>query len=116
MTSGAHAHGPELGAQPAEIRQPDEGLGGRARIYFFCIAGLACAVVLPFVHRLSTTHAWRDFVVLSALAAGSQLFTVMSPRNQSYHTATVFLLAAILLLPPELIALMALVQHIPEWL
>ena len=41
---------------------------------------------------------------------------VRTPRDQSYHTTIVFLIPAALLLPPELVALMGVVQHIPEWL
>ena len=40
----------------------------------------------------------------------------MTPGNQSYHTTGVFLVAGALLLPPELVALMATVQHVPDWL
>ena len=39
-----------------------------------------------------------------------------TPRDQAYHTAIVFLIAAAFLLPPELVALMGIVQHVPEWL
>src|SRR5581483_5568129 len=39
-----------------------------------------------------------------------------SPRNAQYHTSVVFLVAAALLLPPELLVLIPLVQTIPEWL
>jgi diguanylate cyclase (GGDEF)-like protein/putative nucleotidyltransferase with HDIG domain len=118
MTEGVLSRDPELRATPANVDpvRDDDGLPLPAKIFFFTIAAIACAVALPFMHRLSTTHAWRDFILLSIFAGGAQLFTVMTPRNQSYHTAIVFLLAAILLLPPELIALMALAQHVPEWL
>ena len=33
-----------------------------------------------------------------------------------YHTSIVFIVAAALLLPPELLVLIPLVQTIPEWL
>ncbi len=46
----------------------------------------------------------------------AQLFVVRTPRNQSYHTTVVFLIPAAMLLPPELVALMGVIQHIPEWL
>ena len=39
-----------------------------------------------------------------------------TPRNQAYHTTIVFLIPAAMLLPPELVALMGVVQHVPEWL
>ena len=39
-----------------------------------------------------------------------------TPRNQSYHTTIVFLIPAAMLLPPELVALIGVAMHIPEWL
>jgi len=41
---------------------------------------------------------------------------VRTPNDQAYHTGIVFLIAAAFLLPPELVALMGVVQHVPEWL
>ena len=61
-------------------------------------------------------HDWMTFVVLAAAATVAQVFPVKSPRNLMYHTSVVFLVAAALLLPPELIVLIPLVQTIPEWL
>ena len=62
------------------------------------------------------THDWVAFFILGSAAATAQLFRVQTPRDQAYHTAIVFLIAAAFLLPPELVALMGIVQHIPEWL
>src|SRR5262249_10869107 len=77
------------------------------------------AVAGPPISRLApSTHGWTTFLILAAAASIAQLFvvTVTTNREQSYHTATVFLIAAALLLPPELVALMCIVMHIPEWL
>jgi diguanylate cyclase (GGDEF)-like protein/putative nucleotidyltransferase with HDIG domain len=46
----------------------------------------------------------------------AQFFVVRTPGNKSYHTTGVFLIAAVLLVPPSLLALVPLIQHIPEWL
>ena len=46
----------------------------------------------------------------------AQFFVVRTPGNKSYHTTGVFLIAAVLLLPPGLVALIPLIQHVPEWL
>src|SRR5438132_9101583 len=62
------------------------------------------------------THGWLTFVILASLAGIAQLFVVRTAHDHSYHTAIVFLIAAVLLLPPEMVALMGVVQHIPEWL
>src|SRR5205823_3927369 len=59
---------------------------------------------------------WFAFLILSSAAATAQLFRVQTPRDQAYHATIVFVITAAFLLPPELVALMGVVQHIPEWL
>ena len=59
---------------------------------------------------------WATFALLATAAALAQLFVVITPRNQSYHMTIVFLVPAALLLPPELLPVIAVVQHVPEWL
>ena len=72
---------------------------------------------MPLVPRITThTHGWVAFLVLSGCAAVAQLFVVRTTRNQSYHTSTAFLIAGALLLPPELVVLLGVVQHVPDWL
>ena len=46
----------------------------------------------------------------------AQVALVKTPHNQSYHATNVFLIPAILLLPPELVVVVAILQHIPAWL
>jgi diguanylate cyclase (GGDEF)-like protein/putative nucleotidyltransferase with HDIG domain len=94
----------------------DEPLPRNARIYFALIATATAAATLPFMARLQDTHDWLAFFILGSAAAVAQLFVVRTPRDQAYHTAIVFLIAAAFILPPELVALMGIVQHVPEWL
>jgi hypothetical protein len=94
----------------------DDGLPRNARIYFVVVALVTGASTLPFLGRLQHTHDWAAFLILGSAAAVAQLFVVRTPRDQAYHTAIVFLIPAALLLPPELVALMGIVQHVPEWL
>ena len=96
-----------MSAVPNEISLvPDPGSGRNeslprnARIYFFLVAVATAAATLPFLGRLQATHEWIAFLVLGSLAAVAQLFTVRTPRDQAYHTAIVFLVAAALILPP----------------
>jgi diguanylate cyclase (GGDEF)-like protein/putative nucleotidyltransferase with HDIG domain len=78
------------------------------------LAGALGALYLP---RLGpATDGWRTFALLGIAAAASQLFIVITPRNQSYQTSIVFLLPAVFLLPPELAVLLPFAQHVPEWL
>jgi diguanylate cyclase (GGDEF)-like protein/putative nucleotidyltransferase with HDIG domain len=86
--------------------------------FYFAAVVLATATaatpLLPHIH--ARTSGWTAFVVLSVCAALAQLFVVQTTRDQSYHTSTAFLIAGALLLPPELVVLMGVVQHVPEWL
>jgi diguanylate cyclase (GGDEF)-like protein/putative nucleotidyltransferase with HDIG domain len=110
--------GPELpGSGPARERHSDARLPIRATIYFFVIAAAAAIAAVPLLtHLRVTTGGWVTFIILGSAAAFAQLFVVRTPRNQSYHTTIVFLIPAVMLLPPELVPLMGLIQHVPEWL
>jgi diguanylate cyclase (GGDEF)-like protein/putative nucleotidyltransferase with HDIG domain len=117
-----------MSAVPSEIafgRGPgsSDGRGTRlsrsAMVYLVGIGLAAGAVALPFGARLQEQHTvriWGTFLLLASGAALAQVLLVKTPRNQSYHATNVFLVPAILLLPPELVALLAIVQHIPAWL
>jgi len=110
-----------MGAAPSEVRfaapRRSPALTPGAWFYF---AAVVAATVLSAVPLISMVHVdksgWAAFIVLSACAAVAQLFVVRTTRDQSYHTSTAFLIAAALLLPPGLVVLVAVVQHIPEWL
>jgi diguanylate cyclase (GGDEF)-like protein/putative nucleotidyltransferase with HDIG domain len=106
---------------PAEEHAPaapgaDRGLSLPARLFFALTVGGAVAAALPFVGRLPHARDWAIFGVLVSAASLAQLFPARTPRDQTYATAVIFLGAAVLLLPPELIAMMAAIQHVPEWL
>jgi diguanylate cyclase (GGDEF)-like protein/putative nucleotidyltransferase with HDIG domain len=92
-------------------------LAAKATAYFVVVALATAVAVVPLLARLKPdTPGWATFLLLGGIAAVAQLFVVRTPRNQSYHTTIVFLVPAAMLLPPELVALMGLIQHIPEWL
>ena len=96
------------------------GRGGclaRARIYLAVLAVVTVAAAGKFyLGAPSITRGWGTFVVLAVAATIAQMFPVKSPRNMMYHTSVVFLVAAALLLPPELLVLIPLIQTVPEWL
>ena len=85
--------------------------------YFLLVAAGAVAVTAPFLAEFDGhTGDWLEFVLLATSVAVAQFFVVRTPGNKSYHTTGVFLIAAALLLPPALLALIPLIQHMPEWL
>jgi diguanylate cyclase (GGDEF)-like protein/putative nucleotidyltransferase with HDIG domain len=93
------------------------GLPRGAKIYL-AILGLATVAAAGnfYLGVTNIRHDWGTFVILAVAATIAQVFPVKSPRNQMYHTSVVFLVAAALLLPPELIVLIPLIQTVPEWL
>ena len=96
------------------VGQGSPKLATKAAAYFVVVALATAVSVLPLLSRLSPhTPGWPTFVILGLIAAVAQLFVVRTPRNQSYHTTIVFLIPAAMLLPPELVAFMGLIQHIP---
>jgi diguanylate cyclase (GGDEF)-like protein/putative nucleotidyltransferase with HDIG domain len=95
----------------------DNQLSRGAKIYLTAVAALAAAIAVPQLAELSSSRQdWVEFVLLAGAAAVAQLFVVKTPHDQSYHTSIVFVMPAVFLLPLELIVLMAVVQHVPEWL
>ena len=95
----------------------DNQLSRGAKIYLTAVAALAAAVAVPQLVELTPARQdWLEFLLLAGAAAVAQLFVVKTPRDQSYHTSIVFIMPAVFLLPLGLVVLMAVVQHVPEWL
>jgi len=93
------------------------GLPLSATVYELVVAAAALAAAIPFVLRLDgETRGWATFGILAIGAAASHTYTVRTAKDSSFHTSWVFLIPAAMLLPPELVALLGVVMHIPEWL
>jgi diguanylate cyclase (GGDEF)-like protein/putative nucleotidyltransferase with HDIG domain len=106
----------EAGPVGADER-PRHVLPPSAVAYEIVVGIAAVAVALPFLLRLDThTRGWTTFGILAAGAAASHTYTVRTAKNTSFHTSWVFLIPAALLLPPELVALLGVIMHVPEWL
>ena len=96
---------------------PFGSLSPKAIAYFVVVLAATLAVTVPFLIRIDqNTQGWLTFAILAVAVALAQFYVVRTPGNKSYHTTGVFLIAAVLLLPPELVAPIALLQHVPEWL
>ena len=103
---------------PRSARRGYPPMSLAAKAYFALVVAAAAAVAGPLMLRLHSDGVgdWSAFAVLAGAAALAHLFVVFTPRNQSCHTTIVFLIPAIVMLHPELLALIPLVQHVPEWL
>jgi diguanylate cyclase (GGDEF)-like protein/putative nucleotidyltransferase with HDIG domain len=96
---------------------PVRELTPRAIVYCGVVMAFAATVAAPLLtHVQASGNQWAAFAVFASCAAVAQLFTVQTPRNHGFQTTNVFLIPAVLLLPAPLVALIALVQHVPEWL
>jgi diguanylate cyclase (GGDEF)-like protein len=92
-----------------------DGLPGQARVYLLAVAAAATAAAAGSTGAPLSRESVVAFLLLTACASIAQLFVVRTPANQLFHTAVAFVVAAALVLPPELVALMVVVQHVPDW-
>ncbi len=92
-------------------------LSKSAKIFLGVLFALAAIAIVPSLAHLSMdTEGWLIFAIFGSAAAAAQLFPVHTLKNNAFTPAIVFMLPAVFLLPPELIALMPIVMHLPEWL
>ena len=87
---------------------------GRALFCVVTAAALAAAVA-AFAQFPADGTSWLRFALLAVAAGTAQAFVVRTGNNHGFDTSIAFIVAAVLLLPPELVALLALVQRLPEW-
>jgi len=58
---------------------------------------------------------WVDFAVLAVSGALAQIFATQIVASQVFHTGLAFTVAAALVLPPQLVVVVVVCQHLPEW-
>ena len=103
-------------AYPERVRRaPVVGLPEAARSYLnlAVVATIAAAALTTLASPAHTR--WSFFVALLVGGALAQLFATHIPGNQVFHTGLAFSVAAALLLPPELVVVVCVAQHLPEW-
>jgi hypothetical protein len=85
---------------------------------YLVVVALAAGIGSALLPNVSATgvHGLGAFAVLAGCAALAQLSVVRTNGNQLYHVAIAFTVGAALLLPPALVALMCVVQHVPDWI
>jgi diguanylate cyclase (GGDEF)-like protein/putative nucleotidyltransferase with HDIG domain len=95
----------------------DNQLNQSAKLFLGGVLVLGAIAIAASLTQLSSdTEGWLIFGIFGAAAAVAQLFPVHTPKNNAFTPAIVFMLPAVFLLPIELIALMPIVMHLPEWL
>jgi putative nucleotidyltransferase with HDIG domain len=84
--------------------------------FWVAVVGLASAVLtLSLLSLPGSNTGWWSFLALAGAASITQLTAVRLPRNRVFHPAILFVVAGALLLQPEQLALMCVLQHLPEW-
>ena len=101
-------------AAPAPVRARHR-LASSAQLYIFAVATTAAAVSLPSLLTLDAGSAdLVAFLLLAAGAVAASFFVVPTGHNHGFHLAIVFSVAAATLLPPGLVVLVPIAQHVPD--
>ncbi|HEY7420431.1 MAG TPA: GGDEF domain-containing protein [Gaiellaceae bacterium] len=97
-------------------RVPSAGLPATARNFFYSVV---CAAVVAAAATSTVSYdqvRWGVFATVLVGGALAQFFAAHTAANQVFHTGLAFSVAAALLLPPELVVVVCVLQHLPEWL
>ena len=103
------------GLETAPAKRGAPSLPGAAKAYVALIAAAAIAASVPALSQLRLESG--DLLVFALLCLGAafgSILIVSTERNHGFNTALVFIAAAVVLLPPGLVALMGLAQYWPE--
>jgi diguanylate cyclase (GGDEF)-like protein len=97
-------------------RVPVAGLPETARTFFWstvtvAVVAAAATSAVPYHHVR-----WTVFAAVLAGGALAQIFATHTAGNQVFHTGIAFSVAAALTLPPQLVVVVCVLQHLPEWL
>jgi putative nucleotidyltransferase with HDIG domain len=102
--------------RPLRLRGTQIGaLTPAAWLYWTAIVAPAALGILLAAEHVEAID-WRRFAALAALASASQLLSFHLNRRRVFHPGILFVVAGALLLPPELMILLVVVQCLPDWL
>jgi putative nucleotidyltransferase with HDIG domain len=80
------------------------------------VAAGSVVVVASLLGLAQTRSHWQAFAFLTLAASAAQLGSMQLTRNRVFHPAILFVVAGVLLLTPQQVVLMCVVQHIGDWL
>lgn len=87
-----------------------------ASVYWLAVVGIGACLTLAAGSAISLADGWGMFALLTVAASIAQLSAVQLTRNRVFHPAIVFVVAGALLLTPQQLVLMCVIQHLPDWL
>lgn len=94
----------------------DAQLPERARTFLVAVLAAAVCAAAASAFAAPGHVRWADFAALLGAGALAQLFATQTHSSQVFHTGLVFTVAAALVLPPQLVVVVVVGQHLPEWL
>ncbi len=97
-------------------RLPAGTLPATARTFFYVTVAAAVVAAVATVRVPYGNVSWPVFGAVLAGGALAQVFATHTSANQVFHTGLAFSIAAALVLPPELVVVVCVLQHVPEWL
>ena len=96
-------------------RVPEAGLPAAARSFLYSTLTAAAAAAAVSTTAPVGHVRWTVFATLLVGGSLAQLFAARTAGNQVFHTGLAFSVAAALLLPPQLVVVVCVAQHVPEW-
>lgn len=108
MTADACREQMPAAARPHGLPQP-------AVLFLGAVVGAAVAAAGATATAAAWNVRWSDFAIVLVGGAVAQFFATHTHANQVFHTGLAFTVAAALLLPPQLVVVVAVAQHLPEW-
>jgi PAS domain S-box-containing protein len=104
-----------MGRGGARLARTGLSPGANAFLVATLTAAAAALVVSIVTAPAPTAMEWLVFDALAVAAAFAQRLMIPVGRNQGFPMAVVFLVAAALILPPQLVAAVAVAQHLPDF-
>jgi diguanylate cyclase (GGDEF)-like protein len=102
-------------ARPRGERAFVPQLPERARGFLIAVLLAALCAAAASAFAAPGDVRWADFAALLGAGAVAQLFAAQTHSSQVFHTGLVFTVAAALVLPPQLVVVVVVGQHLPEW-
>ena len=87
-----------------------------ASVYWVAVVGISAGLILAAGSKISLADDWGRFALLTTAASIAQLSAVQLTRNRVFHPAIVFVVAGALLLNPQQLVFMCVIQLLPDWL
>ena len=87
-----------------------------AALAFWLVVLAPAAAAAYLAARRLPLEGWDRFWLLALAASLAQMSAAHTTRRRVFHPAIVFVVVGIVVLPPQQLVLMCVLQHLPEWI